>query len=69
MQPSLGGETAYYSAREDFQTECDLACDEELKISEEAELLASQQFAPKIHKVEYETARKNYKPELAFILT
>lgn len=31
--------------------------------------MASQQFAPKIHKVEYETARKNYKPELAFILT
>ena len=31
--------------------------------------MASQQFAPKIHKIEYETARKKYKPELAFILT
>lgn len=31
--------------------------------------MASQQFAPKIHKIEYETARKEYKPEMAFILT
>ena len=65
---SLAGESAYFSARDDLQID-DLICDEELKISEEAELMASQQFAPKIHKIEYETARKDYKPEMAFILT
>jgi len=37
---SLVGESAYFSARDDLQID-DLICDEELKISEEAELMAS----------------------------